>query len=65
MNQVLDQVRAIEQDFKDGLITADELKELLEDIKHTSAIEAAAGDLAALTQINTVINGVIAAAGAV
>jgi len=65
INQVVDEVRALEAQFKNGQITAGELKELLEDIQHTRAIEAAAGSLDAKEGLNKLINGIIAAAGAI
>ena len=57
------QAQALEAQFKAGQLSADEYKELLEDLKHTAAIEEAAGDLAKLTQIYEVLDGLKTAAG--
>ena len=48
---------------KAGNLSADEYKELLEDLKHTAAVNEAAGDLAKLTQIYEVLDGLKSAAG--
>jgi len=53
----LAQAQALESQFHAGALSADEYKELLEDLKHTAAIEEAAGDLAKLTQIHEVLEG--------
>lgn len=65
VDDVVTEVRALEAEFKEGNISAGELKELLEDIKHTKAISAAAGDLALKGQLFEMIDGIIAVAGAI
>ena len=62
---VVEEVRALESEFKAGNLSAGEYKELLEDIKHTKAIAVAADDLALKTQLHQLIDGLIAVAGAV
>ena len=57
------QAQDLEAQFKAGSISADEYKELLEDLKHTAAVSEAAGDLARLTQIHEVLDGLKSAAG--
>ena len=49
------QAQALEAQFKAGQLSADEYKELLEDLKHTAAIEEAAGDLNKLSQIHEML----------
>ena len=53
----LAQAQALEAQFQAGQLSADEYKELLEDLKHTAAIEESAGDLTKLTQIHEVLDG--------
>jgi hypothetical protein len=65
VDNVVEEVRALEAEFKAGKLSAGEFKELLEDIKHTKVIQAAADDLALKTQLNELIEGLIAVAGAV
>jgi hypothetical protein len=60
-----EEIRALEAEFKAGSITSGELKELLEDLKHTKAILVAGDDLTVRSQFNQMIDGIIAAAGAV
>ena len=60
-----EEIRALEADFKAGSISSGELKELLEDLKHTKAIAVAGDDLALRGQFHQMIDGIIAAAGAV
>ena len=62
---VVEEVRALEAEFKAGNLSASEYKELLEDIKSTKAIAVAADDLALKTQLHQLIDGLIAVAGAV
>ena len=47
----------LEAQYKSGALSAGEYKELLEDLKHTAAVNEAAGDLAKLTQIHEVLEG--------
>ena len=49
------QAQALDAQFKAGNLSAGEYKELLEDLKHTAAINEAAGDLAKLTQIHEML----------
>ena len=62
---VIAEVHTLENEFKAGRLSSDELKELLEDIKHTKAIVAAGEDLTVRGEIHQLIDGIIAAAGAV
>ena len=57
------QAQALESNFKLGIISPSEYKELLEDLKHTAAVEEAAGDLNKLSQIHEVLEGLKTAAG--
>ena len=57
------QAQDLDAQFKAGNLSASEYRELLEDLKHTAAVNEAAGDLAKLTQIHNVIEGLKAAAG--
>ena len=49
------QAQALDAQFRAGNLSAGEYKELLEDLKHTAAVNEAAGDLAKLTQIHEVL----------
>ena len=60
-----EEIRALEADFKAGSISASELKELLEDLKSTKAILVAGEDLALRSQFHTMIDGILLAAKAV
>ena len=51
------QAQALEAQFHAGALSKAEYQELLEDLKHTAAVEEAAGDLARLTQIHEVLEG--------
>jgi hypothetical protein len=62
---VVEEIKALEAQFIAGLISAVELKELLEDIKQTKVISIAADDLALKSQLNELIEGIITGAGAV
>ena len=62
---VVEEIKALEADFAAGKLSASELKELLEDIKHIKVIQVAADDLALKSQLNEIIEGIITAAGAV
>jgi hypothetical protein len=53
----LAQAQALEAQFHAGALSATEYQELLEDLKHTAAVEEAAGDLTKLTQIHEVLEG--------
>ena len=57
------QAQELEAQHKAGNLSASEYKELLEDLKHTAAVNEAAGDLAKLTEIHNVLEGLKAAAG--
>jgi hypothetical protein len=52
----------LQAQFHAGALSANEYQELLEDLKHTAAIEEAAGDMARLTQLHQMIEGLKAAA---
>lgn len=62
---VLAEAHALNNEFRAGRISAAELKELLEDVKHTKAITAAAGDLAVKAQLFALIDGMLTVAGAI
>lgn len=64
-DNVVAEIRTLENEFKAGRISAGELKELLEDIKYSKAIVAAADDLALKAQLFEMIDGIIVAAGAI
>ena len=57
------QAQELDAQFKAGQLSASEYKELLEDLKHTAAVNEAAGDLAKLTQIHEVLDNLKSAAG--
>lgn len=64
-DNVVAEIRTLENEFKAGRISAGELKELLEDIKYSKAIVAAADDLALKTQLFQLIDGILTAAKAI
>ena len=53
----LAQAQDLEAQFHAGALSRTEYQELLEDLKHTAAVNEAAGDLAKLTQIHEVLEG--------
>jgi hypothetical protein len=57
------QAQDLDAQFKAGNLSASEYKELLEDLRHTAAVNEAAGDLAKLTQIYEVLDNLKSAAG--
>jgi len=57
------QAQDLDAQYKAGNLSAGEYKELLEDLRHTAAVNEAAGDLAKLTEINEVLEGLKTAAG--
>ena len=57
------QAQDLEAQFKAGQLSASEYHELLDDLKHTAAVNEAAGDLAKLTEIHNAIEGLKIAAG--
>ena len=57
------QAQDLDAQFKAGNLSASEYKELLEDLRHTAAVNEAAGDLAKLTQIYEVLDDLKSAAG--
>lgn len=63
VQNVVEEIQALEAQFIAGVLTASELKELLEDIKRIKVIQVTADDLAAKSQLNKLIDGVIAGAG--
>ena len=64
-DNVVAEIRTLENEFKAGRISAGELKELLEDIKYSKAIVVAADDLALKTQLFQMIDGILTAAKAI
>ena len=63
-DNVVAEIRTLENEFKAGRLSAGELKELLEDIKYSKAIVAAADDLTLKAQLFELIDGIITTAGA-
>jgi hypothetical protein len=59
------EAKALEAEFTAGNLSASEYKELLKDLQSTKLIEVAAGDLATLSRLNEMIDGLIAIASAV
>ena len=59
----LAQAQDLEAQFHAGALSRAEYQELLEDLKHTAAVNEAAGDLAKLTEIHEVLEGLKTAAG--
>ena len=57
------QAQQLDAQYKAGNLSASEYKELLEDLKHTAAVNEAAGDLAKLSQIHEVLDDLVSAAG--
>ena len=57
------QAQDLEAQFHAGALSKAEYQELLEDLKHTAAVNEAAGDLAKLTQIYEVLDNLKSAAG--
>ena len=58
----LTQAQDLEAQFHAGALSATEYQELLEDLKHTAAVNEAAGDLNKLSQIHEVLEGLKTAA---
>ena len=57
------QAQELDAQYKAGNLSASEYKELLEDLKHTAAVNEAAGDLNKLGEIYQVLDGLKSAAG--
>lgn len=57
------QAQDLQAQYHAGAITADEYKELLEDLKRTAAVNEAAGDLAKLTQLHEMLDDLKSVAG--
>ena len=57
------QAQDLEAQFHAGVLSKAEYQELLEDLKHTAAVNEAAGDLNKLTQIYEVLDNLKSAAG--
>ena len=57
------QAQDLQAQYHAGAITADEYKELLEDLKHTAAVNEAAGDLAKLSQLHEMLDNLKSVAG--
>jgi len=57
------QAQDLQAQYTAGAISAAEYAELLEDLKHTAAVNEAAGDLAKLTQIHEVLDDLKSVAG--
>lgn len=65
VDSIVTEARALEAEFTAGNLSASEYKELLQDLQSTKVIEAAADDVALLSELNGLINGLIAVASAV
>lgn len=65
VDNVVAEAYALEAQFKAGELSLSEYTELLQDLQRTKVIEAAADDLATLSQLNGLITGLIALASAV
>jgi len=57
------QAQDLQAQYHAGALSADEYKELLEDLKHTAAVNEAAGDLAKLTQLHEMLDDLKSVAG--
>ena len=57
------QAQDLDAQYKAGNLSASEYKELLEDLRHTAAVNEAAGDLNKLTHIYEVLDNLKSAAG--
>ena len=64
VDNLITEARSLETQFNAGQLSGSEYKELLEDLKSTKVIEVSADDLALQGQLNQLINGLIAVAGA-
>ena len=53
----LAQAQELEAQFHAGALSKAEYQELLEDLKHTAAVNEAAGDLAKLTDLHNMLEG--------
>lgn len=60
---IVEEIKALEAQFIAGVLSASELKELLEDIKRIKVIQIAADDLSAKSELNELINSIITGAG--
>ena len=56
-----EEIHELQAQFIAGTLSASEYEELLEDIKSTRVIQAAADDLELQTKLNQLINGLITA----
>jgi hypothetical protein len=65
VESVVAEANALEAQFRAGELSLSEYTELLQDLQSTKVIEAAADDLATLSQLNGLITGLIAIASAV
>jgi len=57
------QAEDLQAQYHAGALSANEYTELLEDLKHTAAINEAAGDLAKLTQLHEMLDDLKSVAG--
>jgi hypothetical protein len=57
------QAQDLQAQYHAGALTATEYQELLEDLKHTAAVNEAAGDLAKLTQLHEMLDDLKSVAG--
>ena len=57
------QAEDLQAQYHAGALSAGEYKELLEDLKHTAAVNEAAGDLAKLTQLHEMLDDLKSVAG--
>ncbi len=57
------QAQDLQAQYHAGALSATEYQELLEDLKHTAAVNEAAGDLAKLTQLHEMLDDLKSVAG--
>ena len=57
------QAEDLQAQYNAGALSASEYKELLEDLKHTAAVNEAAGDLSKLTQLHEMLDDLKSVAG--
>jgi hypothetical protein len=57
------QAEDLQAQYHAGALSASEYKELLEDLKHTAAVNEAAGDLSKLTQLHEMLDDLKSVAG--
>lgn len=64
-DNIVAEITELNKDYQAGKLSADEYKELLQDIQKTKIIEVAADDLETKSRLNEMINGLLTLASAV